>query len=543
MGDINVDLRTQTPTNRDIEIMALLSTLGLEDMSTHFLRRKNFRHDNTWQCEREGNIIQSRCDYILGTDRSFFQYISIRDPRYNSDHLMVTGGIRSAAKNDNIKYLRCRRRFPLRRTSTQTATETEYDTLKTHIELQAPHVDRQAKAPWISAGTWKLIDTRTSKSKNRSFLPGERRRLSRRIKRAINRDRKQRTTEAGEEIEQNLQSGRLKAAWNSLQKWYKHAGDRPPRPSRLDLRTVTNDYKQLYRALPSTADPINIHIPTCTINDDIPHYDEIARAVRNLRNGKAPGHSRLRAEHLKELLHQAEREGATDDDKKGWEQVCTVIQHIFNTGEIPEEMTWSILVLIPKTSGGTRGIGLLEIMWKVISSIINNRLQESIPFHDSLHGFRRSRGTGTASLNAKLQTQLAHIQGVPLYQIFLDLSKAYDTLDRLQTLHILKRYGVGERILRILTNFWNSLQVVARQQGYYGEPFRSERGTTQGDIASPTIFNIAVDAVIRAWSHQLEIEGISELVRAIFYADDGYIYSYNAEALQRATDLLVELFE
>jgi hypothetical protein len=37
MGDINVDLQTQTPTNCDTEIMALLSMLGLEDMSTHFL--------------------------------------------------------------------------------------------------------------------------------------------------------------------------------------------------------------------------------------------------------------------------------------------------------------------------------------------------------------------------------------------------------------------------------------------------------------------------------------------------------------------------
>jgi hypothetical protein len=34
-------------------------------------------------------------------------------------------------------------------------------------------------------------------------------------------------------------------------------------------------------------------------------------------------------------------------------------------------MTWSTYVLIPKTSGGSRGIGLLEVMWKICSSIIN----------------------------------------------------------------------------------------------------------------------------------------------------------------------------
>jgi exonuclease III len=178
LGDINIDLRKQTPTNRDTEIMALLATLGLEDMSTHFLQRKKFRHGNTWQMGREGNIIQSRCDYTLGTDRRIFKYISIKDPFYNSDNFMMTGGIHSASKNDNIKYRRRRQKFPLRHTANQSETETEYDKLKRLITIQAPNTDRQAKAPWISETTWKLIDTRTSKNKIRSFLPGERQRLS-----------------------------------------------------------------------------------------------------------------------------------------------------------------------------------------------------------------------------------------------------------------------------------------------------------------------------------------------------------------------------
>jgi exonuclease III len=42
LGDINVDPQTQTPNHRDTEIMALSSTLGLEDMATHFIQRKKF---------------------------------------------------------------------------------------------------------------------------------------------------------------------------------------------------------------------------------------------------------------------------------------------------------------------------------------------------------------------------------------------------------------------------------------------------------------------------------------------------------------------
>jgi hypothetical protein len=87
--------------------------------------------------------------------------------------------------------------------------ENEYNNFKQLVEIEAPDAERAAKAPWISDQTWKLIEARASKSKCRSFQPGERQRLSRRIKRSLTRDRKQRTMNAAEEIEQHLQTGRL----------------------------------------------------------------------------------------------------------------------------------------------------------------------------------------------------------------------------------------------------------------------------------------------------------------------------------------------
>ena len=38
----------------------------------------------------------------------------------------------------------------------------------------------------------------------------------------------------------------------------------------------------------------------------------------------------------------------------------------------------------------------------------------------------------------------------------------------------------------------------------YGEPFLWERGMTQGDPISTTIFNVVVDAVVRHWESMVE---------------------------------------
>ena len=49
--------------------------------------------------------------------------------------------------------------------------------------------------------------------------------------------------------------------------------------------------------------------------------------------------------------------------------------------------------------------------------------------HDCLRGFTAGRGTDTAIMEVKLAQQLAYLEQVPLYGLFIDLCKAFDAMD------------------------------------------------------------------------------------------------------------------
>jgi hypothetical protein len=53
----------------------------------------------------------------------------------------------------------------------------------------------------------------------------------------------------------------------------------------------------------------------------------------------------------------------------------------------------------------------------------------------------------------KLNQQLAWVDQAPLYQIYLDLKKAYDALDQTRCLEILAGYRVGPNLLRLQKQF------------------------------------------------------------------------------------------
>ena len=87
------------------------------------------------------------------------------------------------------------------------------------------------------------------------------------------------------------------------------------------------------------------------------------------------------------------------------------------------------MVLIPKEGGDYCGIGLVKVIWKAMSAILNCCFTADITYHDSLHVLRAGHGTGTATLEVKLIQKVAALRQVVLHAILLDLYKAYNNLD------------------------------------------------------------------------------------------------------------------
>ena len=105
------------------------------------------------------------------------------------------------------------------------------------------------------------------------------------------------------------------------------------------------------------------------IDDSIPVDYEIRQVVTHLRLHKSPGPSGLTADNLREWLDAATR--PQQPNSTPWDCLVSLIQHMFTTAQslatcdIPDQMAWSFLTLLPKSDGGVRGIGLLETTWKV----------------------------------------------------------------------------------------------------------------------------------------------------------------------------------
>ena len=102
---------------------------------------------------------------------------------------------------------------------------------------------------------------------------------------------------------------------------------------------------------------------------------------------------------------------------------------------------------------------------------LNLRLKRGVDLCDSLYRFWEILGVGTATLEANLAQQLARLAHEPLFQVFLDVQRAYGCWTGGGFLEILRGVGLGTNLDRLLRHYWEKQRVVTKAGKFLGRPF------------------------------------------------------------------------
>jgi hypothetical protein len=322
---------------------------------------------------------------------------------------------------------------------------------------------KQKQNNWILEESWRLIAHRAMLRHTGRLCQAGGRCLHHQVGASLCKDRADCTAHVGALIKSELAGGNVQEAFRHLKGWYRAASDTQAKPCRQTMERQTLERVDLYARRDLPGDPLPINVATTEINNNVPSDGELRGVVGELNNGRAAGASGMRAEHVKKWLHDVQQEedlegqGAEDAGDR-WRLFVRLVQAAWTHGEIPCQLLWIIIVLIPKGGGDYREIGLLEPIWKCIERVIDHRL-DSIEMHYSLHGCRNKHGTSTAIIEAKLAQQLSYLELKPFYGVFLDLRKAFE-MDWERVIMLLEGYRAGPWMIWLIHGYWRNAIMV-----------------------------------------------------------------------------------
>ncbi|BHF63660.1 hypothetical protein SprV_0200665400 [Sparganum proliferum] len=131
---------------------------------------------------------------------------------------------------------------------------------------------------------------------------------------------------------------------------------------------------------------------------------------------------------------------------------------MWSQGEVPQDFQDATIVHLYKQKGNRQlcdnhhGISLLNIAGKIFARILLNRLNDHLKqglLPESQCGFRRHRGTADMTFAARQLQEKCQEMRTHLYSTFVDLTKAFDTVNREGLRKIMQKFGCPERWIRI----------------------------------------------------------------------------------------------
>ena len=250
--------------------------------------------------------------------------------------------------------------------------------------------------------------------------------------------------------------------------------------------------------------------------------DEIISIITNLKNKNSSGHDEMSNKLLKSIKHEISK------------PLTVIINQTIVTGIFPNALKVAKVKPLHKKGeksclNNYRPISLLPTISKVFERVIYAQIYQYFKINDLLceqqYGFRSKHSTELATIKLVdniIQNMDNNKEHKTPVAIFLDLSKAFDTLNFDILLHKLQYYGVSDVSLLLIKSYLSNRYQFVKFQNSNSELLEIKTGIPQGSILGPLFFSIYINDIIKT----------SSTFSFIMYADDTTVY-FNLEDFQK----------
>ena len=171
------------------------------------------------------------------------------------------------------------------------------------------------------------------------------------------------------------------------------------------------------------------------------------------------------------------------------------------------------------------GVTLLSLPSKVFCKVVMMRITEAVDerLRKEQAGFRPGRGTTEHIFTLRNILEQCNECQRNIYVNFLDFEKAFDSVHRTSLWKILRQYGIPQKIVYIITLFYNNFTCCVQNSR---SSFAVNSGVRRGCVMSSFLFILIIDWIMKNGTEQ-ERTGIRwTLLTKMEVADDIVLISH-----------------